>query len=623
MTTEFPARGAGYDRGDPDRVGSTLDAASQFRTLRDVARLIGSSGDLDLTLQQLIYAACQNPLWAMGSVMNIDQKSGYAQVMTRYDPTLLETSLENRWNLATSPTLVALRRNEPVVIADAFVTREFPGYRKEAVERGYHTVVVMPMGCVDAEGRSMVLTVQSREVVPVGEEELTFLSSIVHLGEIAVEKSHRLRADRLLTERLQTALSVYSTLLSQVLSDGSVSSATAVISQLFPSPIIAIDFSASLVVAGRSPKPDLYDDGAWQSVVKAAFSRQLMHAARLAVDTSRDGARELFLDNGHERIRITAKIEPLMVDGEAVGALVVFPRSEALEELDHLLLESAKFALSVQMMRSYIRFQNDSRTLTDLFKELFERRWRDTEDVAARARRLGIDPSLPARLIAISAAAGAKAAQGFPVDVHRSIARLAQQHHKGGCVVTLDDTIICHVPPRQAGKAERSDPLIRGILDETVRIVGDEPIVIEAELIGGLDDYPVTWERCRRIADLARRFGRRGALTAQDFGPFPLLLAAADASEVRLFIESSIGATVRHDARSGTAYFKTLSTYLETGCRGQACADAMGLHVTTLRYRLARIHEIFGIEFTTQEQRFSLELAIRLHASLSGSSLPA
>ena len=131
MTTEFPARGAGYDRVDPDRVGSTLDAASQFRTLRDVARLIGSSGDLDLTLQQLIYAACQNPLWAMGSVMNIDQKSGYAQVMTRYDPTLLETSLENRWNLATSPTLVALRRNEPVVIADAVVTREFLGYRKE------------------------------------------------------------------------------------------------------------------------------------------------------------------------------------------------------------------------------------------------------------------------------------------------------------------------------------------------------------------------------------------------------------------------------------------------------------------------------------------------------------
>ncbi|WP_371418514.1 helix-turn-helix domain-containing protein [Methylocapsa sp. S129] len=613
-------RRLGYDQTGPHKVQVALDAASQFRTLRDVARLISSSGDLDLTLQQLVYAACQNPPWVMGSVMSIDQKNGHAQVMTRYDPTLLETRLEGRWNLATSPTLVALSRNEPVVIADAFLAKEFPGYRKEAVERGYHTVVVLPMGCADAEGRSMVLTVQSREVVAVGEEELTFLSSIVHLGVIAVEKSHRLRADRLLTERLQTALAVHSRLLSQVLSDGSVSSATAMISQLFPNPVIAIDFSASLIVAGRSPRPELYNDAAWQAAVRAGFGKQFMHAARFAIDVSREGPRDLFLDDGHKRLRITANIEPLSVDGEAVGALIMFPQSEILEELDHLMLESAKFALSVQMMRSYIRFQNETRTLTDLFKEIFDGRWRDAEDVAARARRLGIDPSLAARLITISSTGDAQAKQGLSIDAHRSVARIVQHHHEDGRVVTLGDTIICHAPPRQPGRTDRSDPLIRSILDEAVRIFGEEPILVEVGLRGGLDDYPVAWVRCQRIVSLARRFGRRGALTAQDFGPFPQLLAAADTSEVKLFVESSVGAMVRHDAKRGTAYLETLSKYLGTGCRGQACADVMGLHVTTLRYRLARVRELFGIEFGTQEQRFSLELAIRLYASLSGSS---
>ena len=613
-------RRVGYDQTGPNGVQVALDAASQFRTLRDVARLISSSGDLDLTLQQLVYAACQTPPWVMGSVMSIDQKNGHAQVMTRYDPTLLETRLEGRWNLAASPTLVALRRNEPVVIADAFLTKEFPGYRKEAVERGYHTVVVLPMGCADAEGHAMVLTVQSREVVAVGEEELTFLGSIVHLGVIAVEKSHRLRADRLLTERLQTALAVHSRLLSQVLSDGSVNSATAMISQLFANPVIAIDFSASLIVAGRSPRPELYDDAAWQGAVRTAFGRQLQHAARLAIDQSREGPREVFLDDGHKRLRITVAIEPLRVDGEAVGALVMFLRSEVLEELDHLLLESAKFALSVQMMRSYIRFQNETRTLTDLFKEIFDGRWRDADDVAARARRLGIDPSLAARLIAISAAGGAQARQGPSIDVHRSVARIVQHHHEDGRVITLDDVILCHAPPRQPGRTDRADPLMRGVLDEAARIFGAEPILVEVALHGGLDDYPAAWERCQRIIALARRFGRRGALTAQDFGPLPLLLAAADTSEVKLFIESSVGAMARHDAKRGTAYMETLSKYLETGCRSQACADAMGLHVTTLRYRLARARELFGVEFATQEQRFSLELAVRLHASLSGSS---
>jgi len=39
----------------------------------------------------------------------------------------------------------------------------------------------------------------------------------------------------------------------------------------------------------------------------------------------------------------------------------------------------------------------------------------------------------------------------------------------------------------------------------------------------------------------------------------------------------------------------------------------MGLHVTTLRYRLSRIQELFGVDVETPEKRFAVELAIRLH----------
>ena len=69
-----------------------------------------------------------------------------------------------------------------------------------------------------------------------------------------------------------------------------------------------------------------------------------------------------------------------------------------------------------------------------------------------------------------------------------------------------------------------------------------------------------------------------------------------------------------HDREHATAYLETLTVYLREGCRNQACADAMSLHVTTLRYRLARIAELFGVDVETPERRFALELAIRLHS---------
>ena len=90
------------------------------------------------------------------------------------------------------------------------------------------------------------------------------------------------------------------------------------------------------------------------------------------------------------------------------------------------------------------------------------------------------------------------------------------------------------------------------------------------------------------------------------------MASALDAGELRDYIGNSIGPLLQHDRQHGTGYLATLAAYLREGCRSQPCADAMGLHVSTLRYRLARIRELFGIEIDTPEVRFDLELAIRL-----------
>lgn len=590
-----------------------LDHRSLLRALRDAASLINSSGDLDTMLHHLVYAACHHGTWAMGAVMAIDRDNGYAHVLARHDPNLIPNRLENRWALATSPALVALTRNEPVVIADAFASEEFPGYRREAHQRGYRTVVVLPMGCSDDAGRPMVLTAQSRSVVAVTEEDLAFLGTIVHLGAIAVDKTHRLRAEHRAAERLQSVLAVTASLMEQVLADGDVASAAAMIGEVFPDPIAVVDLTANLVVAGRSPRPEVLDDSAWQSAARTTLSRALVKAARAAVDLPRGEPWDLLLEHGPGRFKVAARIEPLVIDREAVGALMVFPRSADVGDLDHLLLDSAKFALSVQLMRGFIRFRAEAQTLTDLVSEIVEQRWRDPADIAARALRLGFDLAMPARLVAIGLPGPRRPGVAAGIELLRSVARIAQDQHARAVTVALDDLVLCRLPAEGDGE-EPARRLMRRIVEEAKLVLDDTPILVASKLCPGLADHPPAWAQCRRMIDLARRFKRRGVLTAQDFGPFPVLLSAADTEEVQGFVDGAIGAVARHDRKHGTAYVETLSRYLDQGCRTQACADAMGLHVTTLRYRLARIQELFGIQLDTPERRFSLELAIRLHA---------
>src|SRR5215472_9193802 len=90
------------------------DQVSQMRSLRDVASRINSGADLMTLLRDLAQAACDHGGWSMGSIMAVDVAHGYADVVARYDPTLLRKRLEDRWELATSPALVALRKGEPV-----------------------------------------------------------------------------------------------------------------------------------------------------------------------------------------------------------------------------------------------------------------------------------------------------------------------------------------------------------------------------------------------------------------------------------------------------------------------------------------------------------------------------
>ena len=600
------------------------DQMSRMRSLRDVASRIEPGGDLDTLLRDLIRAACEHGGWALGSIMAIDAPHGEAHVVVRHDPTLLRRPLENRWELATSPALIALQRNEPVYIRDARVSEEFPGYRREAFERDYRTVLVLPMSCSDAQGRPMVLNVVSRDITDVSADDLAFMGMIVHLGGIAVAREHRLRAGRQAAEQLQNALQTQTALLEEVLSGGSTAALATMLAGLLPDAILVVDFAGNTIEASRSPAPLHFGDAAWRRALGGQVGLQITAAAREAVAAGRAEPLSLRIDDGARKLQVFARIEALNVDGQAVGALVIFPKAqEAGGDLERLLLDSVKFALSVQMMRSVIRFRFETRTLTELFFEIVERRWRDADDVIQRGRRLELALGAPARMIVVDFPDMPSLPADISVDCHHAVMRLARQLNLPVSVVAIGGGLVCMVPEEKEGEQERAGRLARRMVETLRHSFNREPIVVLGGVCDGLDSYPKEWERCWRMIRIGRAFGRSGTLSAFDFGPMPMLIGAAESADVRSFVDGAIGSVIAHDREHGTPYLETLAAYLREGCRAQACADAMGLHVTTLRYRLQRIQDLFGIDPGTADKRFAIELAIRLHGVIENSEAPA
>lgn len=592
-----------------------MNEAIQLVALRDVASQINAGADLVAMLEQLVRVSCHHTGWTMGSIMSVDMAEGLVRVIARYDPALLDQPLANSWELASSPSVTALQRNEPVYIRDVRES-EYLGYKRESFERDYRTVLVVPMASRDFLDRPMVLSLVSRPLKEVTREDLAFLDLVVHLGAIAVERNRQLEQQRCAADRLQQVLRVHSTLLEHVLAEGSVSSLSMLVGKLMPTPLIAVDFTANLVIAGRSPDLALFDDEAWQQATSGVLGAQIASATREALNSSVREAFSLHLDDGKRRFTVKSHIEPLTVDHELVGALIVLAMDKPSIEMDRLLLDSAKYALSVQMMRSFIRFRFETRTQAELFSELVERRWKDAEDLQQRARRLHMNFSQPQQMVVVDFGP----TTGKPArhtSLHHNATRLLERAGIPSTVIALETGLVCLIPALEKDGEARLNKLMRRMADEMLHYLSVEPILLASGTCTALADYPAAWARCRRMIDIARSLGRTGPLSNKDFGPMPMLVSAVGGEDIRLFVNDSLGALLEHDRLHDTHYLETLSMYLNKGCRTQACADAMGIHVTTLRYRLARMDELFALNVDTPEQRFSLELAIRLQALMA------
>jgi len=88
-----------------------------------------------------------------------------------------------------------------------------------------------------------------------------------------------------------------------------------------------------------------------------------------------------------------------------------------------------------------------------------------------------------------------------------------------------------------------------------------------------------------------------------------LEVAALFRSKPRL-MSPAAAAMLEHDARSGTEYAKTLRTYLAFSCDSAKTAHALSLHQNTLRYRLRRMEEIFGIDPAQPDDMLVLWLSL-------------
>ena len=83
------------------------------------------------------------------------------------------------------------------------------------------------------------------------------------------------------------------------------------------------------------------------------------------------------------------------------------------------------------------------------------------------------------------------------------------------------------------------------------------------------------------------------------------------------FIRRYVEPLERYDAEHASSLLTSLETFYDSGFNLQESARKLGVHVSTLRYRLTRIEELLGVDPKVGESRLNIEVAVRAARALA------
>lgn len=126
-------------------------------------------------------------------------------------------------------------------------------------------------------------------------------------------------------------------------------------------------------------------------------------------------------------------------------------------------------------------------------------------------------------------------------------------------------------------------------------------------------ELPSGYRVARQVARCIENFPLESAhtvLAADDLGPGRLFVANGQADELQRFVEDILGSLLQDDEAS-TDLVRTLEAFYDTGRSVRLASERLGVHENTVRYRLARIHSITGLDVAGDaDDQLSVQVAL-------------
>jgi len=270
--------------------------------------------------------------------------------------------------------------------------------------------------------------------------------------------------------------------------------------------------------------------------------------------------------------------------------LVIHLDGEATDET--VITQTLPF-LAVAIAHERVRTDAERRYVSEIIELILA----NQEHLAgARLEAVGFDPRLPT----------------FAVEVRWTGPRRWEQSHHDFDHLMLDAVVVSDRESSTALVQDRHGRPLPELAQKLLEAFGDTAVVGVGSRTPGRQGLRRSLVEAREAASAAAARPEAGRwATAESLSTYRILLETKDADVLVRFVEPILGPLMRHDREHQTQLVETLRTFLGMNGHMKGTAQALHVHVNTLRHRLARCEQLTGRSLTRMEDRVDFFLALR------------
>lgn len=451
-----------------------------------------------------------------------------------------------------------------------------------------------------------VLFVANRFERSFAQQEVALLSSLAAHAALAIENARMFEdtqramhqvseANELLQERadeVERAATVHEQLTALVVRGGDLKDLAAMASEALGGHVTILDEGLQVIcTVGAS---DDQEEAASAPTGELDLS-DVNAPMRLALQESRQTGRSVVASADEST---ECRMASMVGGSRFLGALVLWT-NRALPDIDVRTFERSAMVTATVLLSQERILEAEYRDVSDIVTGLLKEP-QDTERLEREAAKHGFDLTKRVTLLLIDILSGRNS---YTLQLMRTALTSDEQGLAGDFNGDLAILTPCAEPK---AVAERIQRLISERLGEPVTVAVSNCVSAPFEL-------PSAYRAARRCLALLKTLDKAGTVgTEAELGVYGLVFSEHGRPELETYLQDTIGPLLEHDRGRNTELARTLLVYLDNGRSTREAAEALHIHVNTVRQRLEIISQVLE-RWDDPTRSLEIHMALRLH----------